>query len=235
MKVLALVSQKGGSGKTTLALHLAVEAARRGERVLLIDLDPQASAMKWADRRQPSAVDIDVSSEQPARLEAVLKAAEGQGYTTAVVDTAPNADQAALRAARAAHVVLVPCRPSILDLDAIGATLEVCQLAKINASVVLNAAPVRSKVAAEARGAIERSGGVVCPVVVHDRVALRHALVDGRVAEEYEPGGRAGAEIAALHDLVTHWHESVAASAWPTTQSSNRDFIRVIKRASGVA
>jgi chromosome partitioning protein len=235
MKVLALVSQKGGSGKTTLALHLAVEAARRGERVLLIDLDPQASAAKWADRRQPSPVDIDVSSEQASRLEAVLKAAETDGYTSVVVDTAPNADQAALRAARSANVVLIPCRPSILDLDAVGATLEVCALAKIDASVVLNAAPIRSRVAAEARGAIERSGGTVCPVVVHERVALRHALVDGRVAAEYEPDGRASAEIAALHDMIARWHESMIASMRSTTQPTNHDVRKAIKRASGVA
>ncbi|HEY3847060.1 MAG TPA: ParA family protein [Acetobacteraceae bacterium] len=231
MEVTALVSQKGGSGKTTLALHLAVEAARRGERVLLVDLDPQASATKWADRRQASPVDIDVSSEQPARLDTVLKAAEAGGYTSVILDTAPNADQAALRAARSANVVLIPCRPSILDLDAIGATLEVCTLARIDASVVLNAAPVRSRVSVEARAAIERTGGVVCPVVVHERVAFRHALVDGRVASEYEPDGAAGAEITALYDLVRSWMQTAGTSVQSPKQAS----ARVMKHASEVA
>jgi chromosome partitioning protein len=232
MEIWALVSQKGGSGKTTLALHLAVEAARRGERVLLIDLDPQASAMKWADRRQSSPVDIDVSSEQPARLDAVLKTAKDSGYTAVILDTAPNADQAALRAARAANIVLIPCRPSILDLDAIGATLELCAIARINAAVVLNAAPVRSRVSAEARGAIERSGGTVCPVVVHERVAFRHALVDGRVATEFEPGGLAGGEIAALYDAVGRQQPSSRGAG---VQSGNHTIARDAKQASGVA
>ena len=202
MKIISLVSQKGGSGKTTLAIHLAVEAATRGERALLVDCDPQASASRWADRRQGQAVDIDVSSEQAARLDAVLAQARGQGYTVAVLDTAPNADQAALRAARAADAVLTPCRPSILDLDAITATLEICALARIAASVVLNAAPVRSRVTDEARRAVQGNGGVVCPVVVHERVALRHSLVDGRGAREYEPDGAAAAEISALYDAI---------------------------------
>jgi chromosome partitioning protein len=232
MKILALVSQKGGSGKTTLALHLSVEAARRGERVLLVDLDPQASATKWADRRQSSPVDIDVSSEQPARLDAVLKAAATDGYSTVILDTAPNADQAALRAARAANVVLIPCRPSILDLDAIGATLEVCTLARIEASVVLNAAPVRSRVSAEARTAIEGAGGGVCPVVVHERVAFRHALVDGRVASEYEPGGTAAAEITALYDLV---RRLIQVADGASVQSPNQTNARAVKHASEVA
>ena len=233
MEVWALISQKGGSGKTTLALHLAVEAARRGERVLLIDLDPQASAMKWADRRQPSPVDIDVSSKQPARLDAVLKTAKDSGYTAAMLlDTAPNADQAALRAACAANLVLIPCRPSILDLDAIGATLELCTLARINAAVVLNAAPVRSRVSIEARAAIERSGGTVCPVVVHERVASRHALVDGRVATEFEPDGAAGGEIAALYDAVGR-QQSTSPSA--SVQSGNHTIVRETKHASEIA
>ncbi len=206
-----------------------MEAARRGERVLLVDLDPQASATKCADRRPSSPVDIDVSSEQPARLDTVLKAAETGGYTSVILDTAPNADQAALRAARAANVVLIPCRPSILDLDAIGATLEVCTLARIDASIVLNVAPVRSRVSAEARAAIERTG---CPVVVHERVAFRHALVDGRVASEYGPDGAASAEITALYDLVRRW---MRAAAGTSVQSPNQASARATKRASEVA
>jgi chromosome partitioning protein len=211
MRITALVSQKGGSGKTTLALHLAVEAARRGERVLLVDLDPQISAMKWGDRRQPSSVDIDLSSEQPARMATVLKAAKAEGYTSVIIDTAPNADHAASQSVRLAERVLVPCRPSVLDLDAIGTTLEICAFARVAAAVVLNAAPVRSRVVGEARGAIERAGGLVAPVVIHERVALRHAFVDGRVAQEYEPEGAATLEISALYDMLTRWHENLSA------------------------
>jgi chromosome partitioning protein len=201
MLTLALASQKGGSGKTTLALHLATEAAMRGVKALLIDLDPQASAARWADRRGDRAP--DVTSEHPARLVAALAAAEAQGYGLVVLDTAPHADQAALQAARAADLVAVPCRPSIIDLDAIGATLDLCQLAKRPALVVLNAAPIRSRVVEDAAEAVRKLGGHVASVIIRERVAFRHALVDGRVAGEYEPGGGAAREITALYDLLT--------------------------------
>jgi chromosome partitioning protein len=217
MQTIALVSQKGGAGKTTLALHLAVEAAQRGQRTLLIDLDPQASTARWADRRKGQEVDIDVANEQSARLDAALAAASREGYDLAVIDTAPNADQTALRAARAADVVLVPCRPSILDLDAIAATLELCMIAKASARVVLNAAPIRSRVVSEAIEAVNKLGGVVCPAIVRERVAFRHALVDGRIAQEYEPGGPAAQEIVALFDAVVGNHD-ITQSRKPATE-----------------
>jgi chromosome partitioning protein len=205
MQTIALMCQKGGAGKTTLAIHLAAEAAAAGLRVLLLDLDPQASAARWADRRRPGggegagAIDIDVAVESPVRLGAALAQAGREGYGLVVLDTAPHADQAALQAARAADLVLVPVRCSILDLDAMGASLDVCQLARRPAVVVLNAAPVRSRVVAEAAEAVARIGGVVLPTVIRERVALRHCLVDGRVAREFEPDGAAAQEVAALY------------------------------------
>jgi chromosome partitioning protein len=199
MQTLALVCQKGGAGKTTLAIHLAAEAAARGLRTLLLDLDPQASAARWADRRKPGVSDVDVTVESPARLDAALLQAEREGYELVVLDTAPHADQAALRVARLADLVLVPVRPSILDLDAMGASLDLCVLARRPAAVVLNAAPIRSRVVQEATEAVAKLGAEVFPVIVRERVALRHSLVDGRVAREFEPGGAAAMEITALY------------------------------------
>jgi chromosome partitioning protein len=98
--------------------------------------------------------------------------------------------------------VAVPCRPSIIDLDAIGATLDLCQLAKRPSVVVLNAAPIRSRVVEEAAEAVRKLGGKVAGVIIRERVAFRHSLVDGRVAGEYEPGGGAAQEVAALYDLL---------------------------------
>ena len=82
MQTLALVCQKGDAGKTTLAIHLAAEAATPGLRVLLLDLDPQASASRWADRRKPGVIDVDVAVDSPARLDAVLLQAEREGHDT---------------------------------------------------------------------------------------------------------------------------------------------------------
>jgi chromosome partitioning protein len=198
MQTLALVCQKGGSGKTTLAVHLAVEAAAAGQRTLIMDLDPQASAARWADRRKPSPIDIDVAVESAARLDAALQVALKEGYDLVVLDTAPHADQAALRVARAADIILVPVRCSILDLDAVGTTMDLCALARRPFRLVINAAPIRSRVIQDTIDTIKKLGGEVCPVTIRERVAFRHAMVDGRVAREFEPEGAAAAEIAAL-------------------------------------
>jgi chromosome partitioning protein len=112
MHTIALVCQKGGAGKTTMAIHLAVEGQRRGLKTLLIDIDPQASAAKIMDRRgdQPP----DVATEAAARLERAIKAAAGQGYELVIVDTAPQADRAAAQAAKIADLVVAPLQPSCL-------------------------------------------------------------------------------------------------------------------------
>jgi chromosome partitioning protein len=136
-------------------------------------------------------------------LERALAAAEREGYGFVVLDTAPNADTTALQAAKAAAIVLVPCRPSQFGLEAIRATLDVCELAKCRAVVVLNAAPIRSRVTQEAEEAIRGRGAEVCPVVVRERVAFRHCIPAGQVAAEYEPEGAAAQEIAALYDYLT--------------------------------
>ena len=219
MHTIALICQKGGAGKTTLAIHLAAQAAASGVRTILLDLDPQASAARWADRRQPGGVDVDVATEAPARLEAALRQAAAEGYGLAVLDTAPAADQAALQAARAADLVLVPVRCSILDLDAMGSSLDLCTLARKPALVVLNAAPIRSRVVQEAAETVTGMGGTVAASIVRERVALRHALVDGRVAAEFEPGGTAAEEIAALYaetcKLANMQTRKQEAASWP--------------------
>jgi len=198
---IALISQKGGVGKSTLAVHIAAEAARFGRRTLLVDLDPQASSSMWAERR--GDLPPDVVSEHPVRLAAALKNARDHGYEVVVLDTAPHADQAALQAARVADLVLVPCRPALFDLMAIRSTLDVCDLAKAQAAqVVLNAAPIRSRVVDEAQREIVAHGGKVAPLIVRQRVAFQHCLLSGQVASEFEPGGPAATEIADLCKLV---------------------------------
>ena len=202
MQTLAVLSQKGGAGKTTLALHLASEAVAQGRRVLLLDLDPQGSAVLWAHARGDR--EPDVSPVHEAAMGQELARARAEGYDLAVIDTAPHADRAALLAARAADLVVVPCRPAVFDLGAIEATLDVCRLAKRPAVVVLNAAPTRSRVVEEAGVEIRGAGADISPVIIHQRVAFQHCLNDGRTAGEYELGGAAATEIACLlEDLST--------------------------------
>jgi chromosome partitioning protein len=197
MRVITIASQKGGSGKTTLALHLAAEAERSGETAVIVDLDPQASATGWKDSRDgdtPAVVSI-----APARLEQALRTAREHGANLVLVDTAPQVESPTLAAARLSDLILVPCRPAILDLRAIGATLDIARLAKKPAAVVLNAVPARGSLAAEAIEAIAAYDVPVAPVHLGQRAAFVHALTAGQVAQEYEPGGKAAEEVSRLY------------------------------------
>jgi chromosome partitioning protein len=207
MQVIAIVSQKGGVGKSTLAVHLAAEANTQGQRVLLLDLDPQGSAMEWASRRGDRPP--DVSGANPASIGKEIEKARREDYDLVLVDTAPHADHAALQAARSADLVAIPCRPSTFDIAAISATLDLCKLANKQALVILNAAPIRSRVTAEAEEAIAEKGGRVSPMIIRQRVAFQHCMIDGRTAAEYEPGSAAAHEITRLlASLKSGKHES---------------------------
>jgi len=196
MKTVALLSQKGGSGKTTLALHLAVAAERSGISTVVVDLDPQASASGWGDSRL--AETPAVVSCQAARLGAVLLAAKDGGAGLAIIDTAPHSESAALAAARAADLVLITCRPSILDLRAISSTIDLVKIAGKPAFAILNGVPARGSLASEAAEAIAGYDAVVAPVHLGQRAAFSNSLTSGLVAQEYESGGKASDEVAAL-------------------------------------
>ena len=136
MRTLSLVSQKGGAGKTTLSLHLAVAAHMAGFSVAIADLDPQVSAWKWSERRKGEPAAIVAQAEQ---LESIQARAAAGGLDLLIVDSAPHADRPALLACKAADLVLIPCRASIVDVDAIGATFDITSLARKPAAVVFNA------------------------------------------------------------------------------------------------
>lgn len=219
MRVWAVVSQKGGVGKSTLAVHLAAEGAAQGLKTLLLDLDPQGNANAWGERR--GELPPDIMAQSPAVLTKTLAAAEEQGYELVIFDTAPHANQTALQAAKAADFVLIPCRPSQFDLEAIAATLDLCDLAKRPASVVINAAPIRSRVVTEAAEAIKARGADLCPVIVRERVAFRHCIPNGATAGEFEPNGAAAQEIGQLFNFALgrkHSHTSRLSSVDSSTQ-----------------
>lgn len=199
MRTIAIISQKGGSGKTTLAVHLAVCAERNGQRTALIDLDPQGSAAGWSARRDTEGPDVVKATT--AQLAALLAHASEGGADLVIIDTAPHSDSAAAIAAQSADMVLIPCRPSTFDIDAIGSTLEITKLAKASAAVVLNAVPPRGTLAAEAREGLKEQV-TVAPVEMHQRAAYSHAVIDGRSVQEFEPTGQASKEIEHLYEWI---------------------------------
>lgn len=216
MKTVAIISQKGGAGKTTLTVHLATAAVAAGHTTAIIDLDPQGTATSWSDRRSAGAP--EVVSGQAVRLPALMTAARDNGVDVLILDTAPNADQTASLAARAADVVLIPCRPSAFDLEAIETTLMLAKVAKKPAYVVLNAVPPRSGIGKEAAEGLKGQGAQVAPHQLTHRAAFAHGVIDGRTAQEFEPEGKAAEEVAALYawlcgivDMPTRGHAQKAA------------------------
>ena len=198
MKIVAIESQKGGTGKTTTALNLAVAAERTGHAAVVIDLDPQASAAGWGDTR-PAETPVVVPVPH-ARLPQALQAARDGGAELVLIDTAPHSEGASLAAAKAADLILIPCRPGILDLRAIGMTAELVRIAGKPAYVVLNAVPPgATRLIADARAAVAEHGLAIAPIAIQQRAAFGHALTAGQTAQEFEPGGKAAEEIAQLY------------------------------------
>ena len=199
MKTIAILSQKGGTGKTTLALHLAVAAEAAGHTAAVIDLDPQSSAGGWAEGRGDEKGPTVAIAHAP-RLASILEAAAANGATLAILDTAPHSQGDALAAAQAADAILIPCRPGILDLRAIGATVQIAKLSGKPAAVVLNACPPQGRALAdEAEEAVKGYGVQVAPVRLVQRAAFAHSLAAGQTAQEYEPTGKAAEEINQLY------------------------------------
>ena len=228
MKTVAIISQKGGAGKTTVAIHLAVAAEQRGLRTAVFDLDPQASATSWSDRRnnpRPAVV-----AAQPPRLANLLEQAAAQSADLVLIDSAPNADAASLAAARVADLILIPCRPAAFDLDAIGTTLNLATLAGKPAWVVLNAVSPHGKLGEEAAVALRQGGVQVAPLTVHHLVAFAHAVNDGRTAQEYDPKSRAATEVDTLFRWLTKTLD-LQTSKRVNVQTRKRANIQTRKRA----
>ena len=229
MKTLAILSRKGGTGKTTLAVNLSVAAERAGHSTVLVDLDPQASAAKWNDNREvrksallqqsgkrssfPSAFakeTADFLSDAPvvvaapaSRLSEVLKKAESAGATLVILDTAPHTETAALDAASVAEMVLIPCKPALIDLQAITSTINVIRLANVPARIVFNAVPSRGDRVDQARIAVEVFDVPCAPCAVGDRVAFLDSYNAGLTVTEYEPRGKASHEINDLYAYIS--------------------------------
>lgn len=205
MQTITIAARKGGVGKTTLATHLSVIAAGPGRPVLLFDTDPQRSLKWWWDLRAgdtPALVECDARE-----LAKILPAAKKEGVAFAIVDTPPHAENSIADAMRAADLVLVPTRPGPFDLAAVATTLDLAQRIGKKPLAIINHAPPRTgagepSIVAEARETLIRMGATVATSVISQRVAMSHAVIGGQTVNEYEPEGRAAAEMLALWSEV---------------------------------
>jgi chromosome partitioning protein len=215
MTTIAIVSQKGGSGKTTLSVNLAAAAESSGAVALIIDTDPQATASQWGSWRSERAPEVIDSA--PPRIQHKVDQARAQGASFIVIDTPPHADSAASRAVEAADLVLIPCRPSAFDLAAIKTTISLVRLFDKPAYVVFTAGPPNAPRMYEEAIELVRGFGIeACPQILPDRAIFRHASASGASVLEFEPDGKAASEIVALHmwaiahvNMSTHAHLEV--------------------------
>src|SRR4051794_39214225 len=201
MKTIAVLMQKGGSGKTTTAINLAIAFALADHSTVLLDLDPQASACRIADGRDSDDAGPVIQDCAHARLQQTMQAASDAGADICILDTPPKSESASLAAARSADLILVPVQPARLDLDALRETAEILSLAKTPALVVISRAPPmqNSKVEAQTREVIQNGYELkAAATVLHNRIAYQHAMTLGQGVLEYEPTGAAANEIRAL-------------------------------------
>jgi chromosome partitioning protein len=207
MPIIAVISQKGGPGKSTVSMNLAIACHLSGESVAVLDTDPQCSISQWGDIRvNEGKPDPVVVAIPPSRLKQAIATTQEDKTQWVIIDTAPFNSEGILTAARMADLCIVPCRPSILDLSAISTTLDLCSAADAKVGLLLNA--IRSKPQLqEARSALKdlASGSAkreMCSVDLWDRTDYSKAVVDGLGVLEFSPSGKAAQEIKQLHKWV---------------------------------
>ena len=236
MRVLALASQKGGSGKTTLSGHLAVQAQRAGAGpVVLIDIDPQGSLADWWNEREaelPAFAQTTV-----ARLTADLAVLRQQGFRLAVIDTPPAITMAIQSVISVAELIVVPTRPSPHDLRAVGATVDLCERAGKPLLFVVNGATPKAKITSEAAVALSQHG-TVAPITLHHRTDFAASMIDGRTVMEVDPSGRSAMEVTALWEYISdrlekNFRRTVFAAPGAVTTSTTSPLRSSVRRATG--
>ena len=193
MYVIAVIAEKGGAGKTTLSLDLAVTAVQKGHKAAVFDVDPQATASKWTDRRRDEYP--WVVPTHAVRLAAAINQARTQGVDFIVIDTPPHSATDAAEAARRADVVVSPVEPHLFALETVPKLADLLKVAgNPPAFFVINKAPTQGTEGANAVEYIEKQGFRVCPTIVYLRAAHRHASNVGKVAAEFEAESKAAQE-----------------------------------------
>ena len=199
---IVAASQKGGSGKTTLSGHLAVEADRAGAGpVALIDTDPQGSLAQWWNVRAqqtPHFVKVGLFD-----LGDALEHLRAAGFRLAVIDTPPAITASISHVVGFADLVVIPTRPSPHDLRAVGATVDIAERHDKPVIFVLNGATARARITGESAIALSQHG-TVAPVTIHHRVDFAASMIDGRTVGEVVANSASAREIAELWVYIQH-------------------------------
>ncbi len=200
MIVVAIASQKGGSGKTTLSGHLAVEAEKAGAGpVTIIDTDPQGSLAQWWNAR--AARSPHFAKVGAFELDSALNHLAKTGTRLAIIDTPPAISDSIQHVIAHADLVIVPTRPSPHDLRAVGATVDMAERFGKPLVFVVNGATARARITGEAAIALSQHG-VVAPVTLHHRVDFAASMVDGRTVGEVVPKSASAKEMSELWGYI---------------------------------
>ena len=200
MRTWAFVAQKGGVGKSTLALHLAVLAEEKGEIVAILDIDPQTTALRWAKERGGN--EPMVFAAATAKLRDSVEAARTLGVTLVIIDAPSKIEAPSLAAIACADLIVVPTRPGLLNLDAIEATAKILEdSGRLHSAIAVVNAVEPNKVASslgEAEAALDRLKFPMCPVHICQRAPLESSLNSGRGITESHPKSPGAEEIRHL-------------------------------------
>lgn len=204
MNVIVFASRKGGTGKSTLAAHLAAHVHRPSRSCLLVDGDPQGSLTLWHRLRE--------TGEPPLKngmrgLSEIVKGARRDGYDWVFVDTPPNMSATVTEAIRLATLVVIPARPGVFDLTAIKETIEAARGLRRPYAVVLNGTPPKrldqeSPIVTHARESLAALDAPVWAGQITHRAAFSLALDQGEGAKEYDADSYAAAEIGKLWTAI---------------------------------
>lgn len=200
MRVIAVASQKGGTGKTTLCGHLAVQAEIAGAGpVAIVDTDPQGSLADWWNERAAEnprflGTSIETLAQDLLELEAA-------GIELVFIDTPPAITSAIFEVVKNSDLVVIPVRPSPHDLAAAGATVELVESLGKPLVFVINCASARAKITGEAAIALSQHG-TVASTVVHQRTDFASSMIDGRTVMEVRRAIRSSLEVSRLWEYV---------------------------------
>ncbi|QBB68899.1 ParA family protein (plasmid) [Pseudolysobacter antarcticus] len=207
MKTIVITSQKGGSGKTTLAAHLAVEAERVGDSpAWLIDTDEQGTLSQWHERREQ---ETPQRAEMPfSRLADGLSKMTERGAVYCFIDTAPTISSQSTALIDLADLVLIPVRPSPADLWAVSETVALVKKANKPFLFVITQAKAQATITAQTVAALSQHGRVA-QAFIADRVPYAGAMTGGRTAPELGPKSAAAEEITSLwREVKSFFHET---------------------------
>jgi chromosome partitioning protein len=211
-KVIAVAQQKGGAGKTTIAVHLAIAFMQRGVRVALIDTDPQASLSAWHKLREKKYgvgyTGVHFSAVTGWRVAAELSRLRRE-YEYIIIDCPPHTEADTKAVIRAADLVLIPMQPSPTDIWATATTIDFARKEKIPFYIVMNRVTANSKLARS----FSKEISPLLKTTLGNRVLFASSLLEGLGVSESSPSSQATLEIRSLLEEVSELLEARALKA----------------------